>query len=804
MRFSLLKSREMSEVMEISSRSMISGAVSPDLLHSLSYKHPSSTTKIFKEECMWCFNTPLHPGGLLICLNTFAGFCPKHIVEYCERTGQRALLRIQQTKIEQPESEGPQDKVTRLAIDVDGGFQSAPKSGIVTDYFFTIFPTLQSEVTLDKLSGDLREVCAEVVASEGAQRTEQLQMGMNEWDGEAKIVTKHADLPQLDNGVKVPRSGWKCQAEGCELTENLWLNLTDGAIKCGRSQYIQEGVLSKGNNHMRQHYDDTGYPLVVKLGTITKEDADVFSYDEDESVRDPNLAMHLMHFGIDVQTAEKTEKSTLELELDMNQKWEWAMCQEDGANLELAYGPALTGMVNIGSSCYMNSSIQMLLEVPDFRDTFGKNSSEIFSSVDAVSSHDSFNCQTAKVFSCLLNGDYSKKGSNFNAISPRQFRRVVGRGHHEFSTNKQQDAEEFIRYFLSKVDENAGTHASPVDALRFKMESRFMDCASGKVRYELKEEIVLSLMVPLSPSSKSEVSTDGAPLRPTVSLEQCLSATLSEQSIDDFRSPVTGEVTGARVINRIATFPDVLVVHLQKFFVTDHWTVKKMDVNIKVSDVIDLEAFRGHGKRPDEELLPSDDKEASSNAVLPHVDAAIVDTLCSMGFSAAAARRAAYMTSNAGIEQASNWLMEHLNDADINEEHPDFVPKMHTTVKGIAEAASVGELTVLGFTPHQARYALKQTSNNVNAAAEWLFANLDKVPPEETTSVAEATHNFRDGSAKYALVGFISHMGTSPYCGHYVVHLKKGDKWYLFNDEKVAESQNPPSALAYIYLYKRL
>lgn len=55
--------------------------------------------------------------------------------------------------------------------------------------------------------------------------------------------------------------------------------------------------------------------------------------------------------------------------------------------------------------------------------------------------------------------------------------------------------------------------------------------------------------------------------------------------------------------------------------------MKKMDVNIKVSDVIDLEAFRGHGKRPDEELLPSDDKEASSNAVLPHVDAAIVDTV---------------------------------------------------------------------------------------------------------------------------------------------------------------------------------
>lgn len=61
--------------------------------------------------------------------------------------------------------------------------------------------------------------------------------------------------------------------------------------------------------------------------------------------------------------------------------------------------------------------------------------------------------------------------------------------------------------------------------------------------------------------------------------------------------------------------------------------------------------------------------------------------LCSMGFSAAAARRAAYMTSNAGIEQASNWLMEHLNDADINEEHPDFVPKMHTTVNGLLSSS---------------------------------------------------------------------------------------------------------------------
>ena len=38
---------------------------------------------------------------------------------------------------------------------------------------------------------------------------------------------------------------------------------------------------------------------------------------------------------------------------------------------------------------------------------------------------------------------------------------------------------------------------------------------------------------------------------------------------------------------------------------------------------------------------------------------------------------------------------------------------------------------------------------------------------------------------------------------HYVAHLKKGGIWYIFNDEKVAVSQNPPKSLGYIYLYER-
>jgi ubiquitin carboxyl-terminal hydrolase 5/13 len=58
------------------------------------------------------------------------------------------------------------------------------------------------------------------------------------------------------------------------------------------------------------------YPLVVKLGTITKDGADVYSYaaDEDRAVIDPYLATHLAQIGINIMALEKTEKTAAEIE----------------------------------------------------------------------------------------------------------------------------------------------------------------------------------------------------------------------------------------------------------------------------------------------------------------------------------------------------------------------------------------------------------------------------------------------------------------------------------------------------------
>lgn len=49
------------------------------------------------------------------------------------------------------------------------------------------------------------------------------------------------------------------------------MNLTDGKVLCGRRYFDGSG----GNNHALLHFQETRYPLAVKLGTITPDGAGV-------------------------------------------------------------------------------------------------------------------------------------------------------------------------------------------------------------------------------------------------------------------------------------------------------------------------------------------------------------------------------------------------------------------------------------------------------------------------------------------------------------------------------------------------
>ena len=60
------------------------------------------------------------------------------------------------------------------------------------------------------------------------------------------------------------------------------------------------------------------------------------------------------------------------------------------------------------------------------------------------------------------------------------------------------------------------------------------------------------------------------------------------------------------------------------------------------------------------------------------------------------------------------------------------------------------------------------------------------------------------GSGKYRMCAMISHIGRNTDHGHYVCHVKKDDKWVLFDDDRVAHSKAPPFDKGFMYLFKKI
>jgi ubiquitin carboxyl-terminal hydrolase 5/13 len=125
----------------------------------------------------------------------------------------------------------------------------------------------------------------------------------------------------------------------------------------------------------------------------------------------------------------------------------------------------------------------------------------------------------------------------------------------------------------------------------------------------------------------------------------------------------------------------------------------------------------------------------------------------------------------------------------------------------------VQQVMELGFSRPQALLGLKNTDNNAERAVDWLFNHPDVDPmqveepkqeQQQQQASAPSAENYNDGGSKYQLHAFISHMGSSAHSGHYVCHILKEGRWVLFNDRKVALSEDPPKDMGYIYVYKRV
>ena len=516
----------------------------------------------------------------------------------------------------------------------------------------------------------------------------------------------------------------------CDLKENLWLCLQCGNLGCGRAQFGGVG----GNSHGLQHTTETSHAVAVKLGSITPEGtADVYCYACNEERVDTELAKHLSHWGINIAERQKTEKSLTEMQIEQNLKWDFSMTTEDGKELKPLFGPGLTGLKNLGNSCYLASVLQCLFAIADFQKRYYHPQDLPPSSQTPA---EDLETQLRKIADGLLSGRYSHPDTDVVAsehspeiptqkgLVPAMLKHLIGRGHEEFSTMRQQDAFELLLHLLKLITRSSHSPPlqDPVQSFRFVMEQRLQCLACKKVKYRTDEQDNISIPVP---ARRKQNVVNGAESGPKdefepVTINECFKIFTAPEQVE-LTCPACGSKDGFSKQSLFKTFPQTLAVNARRFELVN-WVPTKLDVPVVVGDQpFHLDDYISKGLQEDETLLPEDVQ--STPAFQPNE--AALGQLEAMGFPRVRCEKALHATGNGDADAAMNWLFAHMEDPDIDE--PLKLDTGFTTgpPSGSVNQESIDTLGAMGISAPQARKALRETDGDVNRALDWVFSHPD-------------------------------------------------------------------------------
>ncbi len=543
-------------------------------------KAPAGDAPVHNDECMVSVDAPFSPDGLFVNLATHQGFGRAHLG--CDRAHDAAastptlyawvhkyrVPRVPGDDADAADAAAAVAAPTKMAIGVDGGFKTDDqKYETVTTVHLHARLGASASATFAFPDPRLPEYVSTVAAAVASHVASAVSAGAAAWEEEIKVSRYAADLPldaSISSGAKTvvdiaDPSAWAC--EDCGVTENLWLNLSDGYIGSGRRNWDGSGGTGAAKRHYEELLASSGgannYPLVVKLGTITPDGrGDVYSYaaDEDDAVVDPQLPAHLARLGIDVKRLAKTEKSTAELQIELNLNYNFSEVTEEGATLVPVRAPNFVGLANLGNTCYVNSTVQCLMALPEFAEHYRRSGAAWAAAGTALglAPQDDVRLQLGKlshglhtdtyVVACrdaaralrdrdaalareASGGGAAKDGEAAAAaaaaaggqpaeeeayVSPSSLRTLLGKGHPEFSTAGQQDAAEFLEHVCNLLAKTAREqYQDPAEDLsrlfRFSLEDR-MQTGDGKVKYEYTQQDVpvLRLNIPVAAVDNGE------------------------------------------------------------------------------------------------------------------------------------------------------------------------------------------------------------------------------------------------------------------------------------------------------------